>query len=29
VSKAKAAQLFPYIRMTHAIADALLIADYN
>lgn len=28
VTKAKAAQLFPQIKVTHAIADALLIAEY-
>ncbi len=29
VSKAKAQQLFPDLKITHAIADALLIAEYN
>ncbi len=29
VSKARAQQLFPYIRVTHALADALLIAEYG
>jgi crossover junction endodeoxyribonuclease RuvC len=29
VTKAKAQQLFPGIKVTHAIADALLIAEYN
>lgn len=29
VSKAKAQQLFPELRITHAIADALLIAEYG
>lgn len=28
VSKARAQQLFPHIKMTHAIADSLLIAEY-
>lgn len=28
VSKAKAQQLFPQVKVTHAIADALLIAEY-
>jgi crossover junction endodeoxyribonuclease RuvC len=28
VTKAKAQEMFPHIKMTHAIADALLIADY-
>jgi len=28
VSKAKAQQLFPQLKITHAIADALLIAEY-
>ena len=28
VSKARAQQLFPHIKVTHAIADALLIAEY-
>ena len=28
VSKAKAQHLFPYIRVTHALADALLIAEF-
>lgn len=29
ISKAKAQQLFPQVNMTHAIADALLIAEYG
>jgi crossover junction endodeoxyribonuclease RuvC len=29
VSKAAAQRLFPDIKVTHAIADALLIAEYN
>lgn len=29
ISKARAAELFPDVRMTHAIADALLIARYG
>lgn len=29
ISKARAAHLFPGIKMTHAIADALLIAEYG
>jgi hypothetical protein len=29
VSKRKAQELFPGIKVTHAIADALLIAEYN
>lgn len=29
VTKAKAQQLFPSMKVTHAIADALLIAEYN
>jgi len=29
VSKRKAQELFPYLKVTHAIADALLIAEYN
>jgi hypothetical protein len=29
VSKAKASQLFPELTITHAIADALLLAEYN
>ena len=29
VSKRKAQELFPAIKVTHAIADALLIAEYN
>jgi hypothetical protein len=29
VTKAKAAEMFPTIRVTHAIADALLIAEYG
>lgn len=29
VTKARAAQLFPDVKMTHAIADALLIAEYG
>ena len=29
VSKAKAMELFPLIKVTHAIADALLIAEYG
>ena len=28
MSKAKAQQLFPNLKITHAIADSLLIADY-
>jgi crossover junction endodeoxyribonuclease RuvC len=28
ISKARAQQLFPHIKVTHAIADALLIAEY-
>jgi crossover junction endodeoxyribonuclease RuvC len=28
VSKAKAQQLFPHLKITHAVADALLIAEY-
>jgi Holliday junction resolvasome RuvABC endonuclease subunit len=28
VSKAKAQQLFPHLKVTHAIADALLLAEY-
>jgi crossover junction endodeoxyribonuclease RuvC len=29
ITKAKAQELFPGIKVTHAIADALLIAEYN
>jgi len=29
VSKRKAQELFPAIKITHAIADALLIAEYG
>lgn len=29
ISKARAQELFPYIKVTHAIADALLIAEYG
>ncbi len=29
VSKAKAQQLFPTVKVTHAISDALLIAEWN
>ncbi len=29
VTKARAAQLFPAVKMTHAVADALLIAEYG
>lgn len=29
ISKARAQELFPHIRVTHAIADALLIAEYG
>lgn len=29
VSKAKAQELFPHLKITHAIADALLIAEYG
>jgi len=29
ITKAKAQQLFPHIRVTHALADALLIAEYG
>lgn len=29
ISKARAQQLFPHIKITHAIADALLIAEYG
>jgi hypothetical protein len=29
VTKGKAQQLFPHLRVTHAIADALLIAEYG
>jgi hypothetical protein len=29
VTKTRAAQLFPGVKMTHAIADALLIAEYG
>ena len=28
ISKSRAQQLFPSLKITHAIADALLIADY-
>lgn len=29
VTKAKASQLFPAVKVTHSVADALLIAEYN
>lgn len=29
ISKARAQEIFPYTKMTHAIADALLIAEYG